>query len=75
MDDFVFKRSMNLGTGTAENDGDFLGACFVETPEYKTLVDYSDHRMILLGRTGAGKTALLKTISHKVDVFVEAITC
>lgn len=71
MDDFVFKRSMNLGTGTAENDGDFLGACFVETPEYKTLVDYSDHRMILLGRTGAGKTALLKTISHKVDVFVE----
>ena len=71
METFVFKRSMNLGTGTAESDGDFLGECFVETPEYKTLADYNDHRMILLGRTGAGKTALLKTITRKVDIFIE----
>lgn len=71
METFVFKRSMSLGTGTAESDGDFLGQCFVETPEYKTLADYEDHRMILLGRTGAGKTALLKTITRKVDVYIE----
>ena len=71
MENFVFKRSMNLGTGTAESDGEFLAECFVETPEYKTLVDYDDHRMIILGRTGAGKTALLKTITRKVDIFIE----
>lgn len=71
MENFVFKRSMNLGTGTAESDGDFLRECFVETPEYKTLADYDDHRMILLGRTGSGKTALLQTITRKVDVFIE----
>ena len=70
MNEFVFKRSLNLGSGAAENDGEFLKECFVETPEYKTLLDYSDHRMILLGRTGSGKTALLKYIEPHVDVYI-----
>lgn len=70
MNEFVFKRSLNLGSGAAENDGEFLKECFVETPEYKTLLDYSDHRMILLGRTGSGKTALLKFIEPHVDVYI-----
>ena len=71
MNEFVFKRALNLGSGAAENDGEFLNACFVETPEYETLLDYSDRRMILLGRTGSGKTALLKYIRPHVDVYIE----
>ena len=71
MNEFVFKRSFKLGSGTAENDGEFLNECFVETPEYDTLLDFADRRMILLGRTGSGKTALLKYIKPHVDVYIE----
>ncbi len=70
-EEFVFKRAMSLGTGTAENDGEFLSACFVETPEFQTLLDFSDHKMILLGRTGSGKTALLKEMEQHVEVYVQ----
>lgn len=68
--DFMFKRSMTVGSGTAESDGEFLDKCFVKTPEFETLLDYSDRKMILLGRTGSGKTALLKMIKSNVDVFI-----
>ncbi len=62
MSDIVLNRSMNLGTGMAENDNDFLTKCFLETPEYKTLIDFDDKKTILLGRTGSGKTALIKML-------------
>lgn len=62
---------MTLGTGAAENDGDFLTECFVQTPEFQTLLDYSDRKMILLGRTGSGKTALLKEMERHVEVYVQ----
>lgn len=66
-----FERRMNLGTGTAESDGDFLSQCFLETPEFYTLRDFDDKKMILLGRTGTGKTALLKELSKGVGVSIE----
>lgn len=68
--DFMFKRSMTVGSGTAESDGEFLDQCFVRTPEFETLLDYSDRKMILLGRTGSGKTALLKMVKKNVDYFI-----
>lgn len=67
----LLKRDMTLGTGAAENDGDFLSQCFVETPEYKILRNFSDKKTILLGRTGTGKTALLKQLKEDVDVYIE----
>ncbi len=70
-DEFKFKRSMNLGSGTAENDGEFLENCFVSTPEYETILDYSDRRFILLGRTGSGKTALLRMARENFDVPID----
>lgn len=70
-DDFKFKRSMSLGSGTAENDGEFLDECFVSTPEYESLLDYSDRKFILLGRTGSGKTALLRMALENVDVPIQ----
>jgi len=62
MSEIVLNRSMNLGTGMAENDNDFLTQCFLETPEYKTILDFNDKKNILLGRTGSGKTALIKML-------------
>jgi GTP-binding protein EngB required for normal cell division len=61
---------MNIGTGAAENDGEFLSECFLETPEYKSVLDFEDKKMILLGRTGSGKTAIINMLEKDVDVFI-----
>lgn len=66
----VFKRNMNIGTGTAENDGEFLRECFIETPEYQSVLDFDDKKMILLGRTGCGKTAIINMVEKDVDIFI-----
>ena len=49
VEEFKFKCSMSLGSGTAENDGEFLEKCFVETPEFESLLDYSDRKLNING--------------------------
>ncbi|MFI3301471.1 MAG: P-loop NTPase fold protein [Candidatus Gastranaerophilales bacterium] len=71
MSEIVFKRSMNIGTISAESDQEFLENCFIETPEYEEICDFNNQKMILLGRTGSGKTALLNKIKDKVDKCIE----
>lgn len=71
MSEIVFKRSMNIGTISAESDTEFLEQCFIETPEYEELCDFNSKKMILLGRTGSGKTALLNKIKEDVDYYIE----
>lgn len=61
---------MNIGTGTAENDGEFLQECFLQTPEYDSVLDFDDKKMIILGRTGCGKTAIINMIANDVDYFI-----
>ena len=71
MAEIIFKRSMNIGTISAESDQDFLENCFLETPEYEELCDFNNKKMILLGRTGSGKTALINKIKNDVDFYIE----
>lgn len=71
MSEIVFKRSMNIGTISAESDKEFLEQCFLETPEFEELCDFNSKKMIILGRTGSGKTALLNKIQEKVDCYIE----
>ena len=55
----VFRKQDNVGANDAEEDGLFLGECLVDTG-YLDLLRYCERpERILLGRTGAGKTALL----------------
>lgn len=68
--DIIFKRNMNIGVISAEHDSAFLQTCFIKTPEYEELCDFDNRKMILLGRTGSGKTALLNEIQNDVDYFV-----
>jgi hypothetical protein len=49
----------------AEQDGNFLYDCFVDTGEIDILRNPSDPRRIVLGRTGAGKTALLMEFQNE----------
>ena len=62
---------MNIGSISAENDSDFLKTCFIKTPEYEDLCDFNNRKMILLGRTGSGKTALLNEIKNNTEYFIQ----
>jgi hypothetical protein len=58
---FKFRRNDQIGTAGAEED-EFLSTCFVDTGDLSLLQNVSDHRQIVLGRTGMGKTALLERL-------------
>ncbi len=64
---FKFRRHDTVGNPSAESDEEFLTSCFVDNGELNILRDMSDQRNIVLGRTGAGKTALLLTIEGSED--------
>ncbi|GAA5168692.1 P-loop ATPase, Sll1717 family [Viridibacterium curvum] len=46
-----------LGDIRAEHDGAMLETVFVETPDYRTLVE-TDDKIVVVGRRGTGKSAL-----------------
>lgn len=56
---FRFRKHDNIGVSDAEQDQNFLYECFVDTGDLDVLRDTSNPRRIVLGRTGAGKSALL----------------
>ena len=52
-------RPNALGDVRAESDGHMLSQAFVETPDYRALIESSD-RTIVVGRRGTGKSALVQ---------------
>ncbi len=64
---YRFRSHDHIGAADAESDQSFLRGCFVDTGEIDLLLDCGDHRRIVLGRTGAGKTALLTHVSEKAQ--------
>lgn len=46
-----------LGSLTAEHDHSMLDSSFLETPDYRTLIESND-KIIVVGRRGTGKSAL-----------------
>ncbi|HEY4968854.1 MAG TPA: hypothetical protein VII35_03050, partial [Steroidobacteraceae bacterium] len=68
---------MKIGAEDAEADQLFLENCFVDTGDVGVLLDCNDPRCLVLGRTGVGKTALLKRClksgSHTVELAPEAL--
>ncbi|MFT5852617.1 MAG: hypothetical protein ACI87J_002595 [Colwellia sp.] len=82
MSKYTFRKNAEIGKLDAETDS-FLSECFYESDVYKGIIDFdcsennSDFtRRIIVGRTGSGKTALLKQIvssrSVKVHDTIEA---
>jgi hypothetical protein len=67
----VFRRSINIGAADAEADNAFLDDCFVDTGDIATLMDCSNSQCIVVGRTGAGKTALLRELKLRAEHSIE----
>lgn len=64
---FRFKKLDTVGNPSAESDTHFLHPCFLDNGELSILRNCSDERGIVVGRTGAGKTALLKILSESEE--------
>jgi len=74
---FRFKNTDQIGAAGAEED-EFLSNCFVDTGYLSLLENLKDHRQIVLGRTGSGKSALLLTFAetkkeHVITISPEAL--
>lgn len=63
------KRNTNVGDLDAETDNEFLDSCFVDKGYLDELLDVNNPRSIIVGRTGAGKSALLYKASSAIENF------
>jgi hypothetical protein len=64
----TLRAGETIGAPAAEQDHAYLNNCFVELPIIELLKNTADPHCVLLGRTGAGKSAILwhleKTVQH-----------
>lgn len=76
MANYVFKSSDQIGSLDAETDT-FLDECFLKSTVYETLKKFTKDidftKRIIVGRTGSGKTALLKQLSQDQVVKQHAV--
>lgn len=63
-DQIVFRKQDSIGINDAEDDKQFLLNCFIDTGDYEAIRDFENARCLILGRTGAGKTALLTKLQE-----------
>lgn len=68
---FRFRRNDNIGTADAEADEEFLSECFLETGDLEVLRDYRSPKRIIVGRTGTGKSALLRRLAAVEENTIE----
>ena len=66
---FVFKGGLaaTIGNIEAEEDSQFLHDCYVDAGHVSRALDTSDAGSILVGRTGAGKSAALIHVEQTQD--------
>ena len=64
-DEFLFRYTEEIGDVDAEFDP-FLEDCFVDTGDYSNLKDLKHNKIIILGRTGQGKSALLVRLESEM---------
>ena len=75
---YTFRRNSTIGAMDAESDNKFLRDCFFETGDLGVLLDCEDAKRIVVGRVGAGKSALLgrlrETCPNAIEVKAEDLS-
>lgn len=66
-DKLAFKKQDSIGGNDAADDKEFLLNCFVDSGDIEQIKDFNNPKCILLGRTGAGKTALVTKLKADLD--------
>lgn len=64
---FRFKKNDRVGEAEAESDENFLFQCFVDNGDLASLRDCTAPQRIIVGRTGSGKSALLRMLERNED--------
>jgi ABC-type phosphate/phosphonate transport system ATPase subunit len=67
---FRFKRNAKVGEAAAEQDDEFLFNSFVDIGDFREIRDMQSPRRIV-GRTGSGKSALLRYLAHDQEHVIE----
>jgi hypothetical protein len=74
----VFRKHMSVGAPAAEDDTEFLADCFVNSGDIDVIEDVKISRCVIVGRTGSGKSALIKHIlsteDHAIKISPEALS-
>jgi len=65
--EIIIRKGLKLGELDAEADSELLDSCFVDNGQLAELLDIESPSSVILGRTGAGKSALLYKISKEVE--------
>lgn len=63
----TLRAGETIGSMAAEDDHNFLEKCFVDNPVIDQLKSNTSSRSILIGRTGAGKSAILWKLEHELS--------
>ena len=63
----VLRRGEGIGSGNAENDDEFLFTCFVDHPVSQTCARIGSPASVLAGRTGSGKTAIIRHLERNAE--------
>lgn len=63
----TYKRGVKIGEIAAEDDSVYLKECFVDQYYVRQLLDMDSSKSVILGRTGSGKTAVLRHIEFSRD--------
>src|ERR1700752_2268969 len=66
---FKFSKNLEIGSPDAETDNILMDA-FIESDALTALLDMNNQKSIIIGRTGSGKSALIKYIENTKEKII-----
>lgn len=68
----LLRQGQNIGEPAAEDDDDYLFTTFFENYAYRTIAEVGGPKFLLVGRTGTGKTAILRRLEQDHERLIRA---